>query len=117
MKSFVVSSCIILSIFVATVLNSVFVSKATDELIRNAKEIQFSEESVEEFSQLWEKRQFLIRISSSHKETHRINEAVVVLKEKTKNNTRENFDEERALIIEYLIQIKDDETVSLDSII
>ena len=117
MKTFIISLCSLITIFIFTIINGIYVSRTTSLLIDKAKRMDNDVVSVLSFAQEWEKHQFLIRISSSHKETHRIDEALSILKEKARNNVPDGFNEERALLIEYLTQIKEDETVSLDSII
>jgi len=117
MKAFIVSLSVILTIFVLTIVNSVYISHTTDTLINDAKLLNINDDSVQSFAELWEKKQFIIRISSSHDETHKIDEVLAVLKSKVNEGDASGFCEERALLVEYLTQIHEDETVSFDSII
>lgn len=117
MKAFIVSLSIILAIFVLTIINSVYVSNVTNELINHAQSLTIDGDSVDKFSFLWEKKQFSIRLSSSHEETHKIDEVLAVIKSKASTKDYVGFCDQRALLVEYLIQIHDDETISLDSII
>lgn len=117
MKAFVVSLSIILTVFLLTIINSVYISHTTDALIKEALSLKIEDDSVEKFSQSWEKKQFIIRISSSHDETHKIDETLAVLIAKVAEGSYSGFCEERALLVEYLTQIQEDETVSFDSII
>ena len=117
MKAFIVSLSIILLVFLLTAVNCFFVGKTTSELIELASTLRIDDESVEHFSHIWEEKQFFIRISSSHEETHKIDESLAVLKAKVNEGDASGFCEERALLVEYLVQIHEDETVSFDSII
>lgn len=117
MKAFVISLSIILAIFLLTILNSVYVSHTAEFLIKEATAIEIGNGSVERFAELWEQKQFSIRITASHEETHKIDEALAVLMAKSKENDASGFCEERALLVEFLVQIRDDEKVCLDSII
>ncbi len=117
MKAFVVSLLIILAIFVSTVINCIYVNNVTSDLIEAALSIQIDDGSIQRFAALWEEKQFSIRMSSSHDETHKIDETLAILKSKEKEGDASGFCEERALLVEYLIQIQEDEVVSFDSII
>lgn len=117
MKAFVSSLLIILGIFTLTIINSIYVGNVTETLIVEASKLSAYDNSVEEFISLWSEKRVIIRISSSHEETHKIDEALAVLKAKAIENDPSGFLEERALLLEYLNQIQEDETVSFDSII
>ena len=117
MKAYIVSLSIILIIFGITIANSIYVHNATNVLIEEAQVLSIDNESVARFYELWEEKQFAIRISSSHDETHKIDEVLGVLSAKAKEGDPSGFCEERALLVEYLKQIQEDEKISLDSII
>ena len=117
MKAFVFSLSTILIVFILTIINSVYVSHTANFLINEARMLNINDDSVERFSSMWDEKQFIIRISSSHEETHKIDESLAVLKAKVNEGDASGFCEERALLLEYLMQILEDETVSFDSII
>ena len=117
MKAFVISLIVIFSILSLTILNSVYTSNVISSLIDDAKSLNLEDNSVYEYTKKWEKKQPIIKISSSHKETHKIDEILKVLESKSHNNVYNGFEEDKMLLIEYLMQIKEDETVSFDSII
>lgn len=117
MKAFIVSICIVVFLFTLTFTNGFFIKNITDTLISDAKHLSQDDESVDIFIEKWEKMQFFVRISSSHKETHRIDEILSAIKAKELNNINSGFYEDCALLIQYLKQIQDDETVTFDSII
>ncbi|MBE6674784.1 MAG: DUF4363 family protein [Ruminococcaceae bacterium] len=117
MKAFVISLVVLTLILAATIFNSIYIFDVTSSLIDCAESLKIDDDSVFAFKEKWEKVQFLIRLSSSHKETHRIDEVLGVLEEKVNNKTENGFVEERALLIEYITQIQEDEKVSIDSII
>lgn len=117
MKAFIVSFLIVFVIFGITIANSIYVHNATSTLIEEAQALSIDNESVTRFCELWEKKQFAIRISSSHDEAHKIDEVLEVLLAKAKEGTTSGFCEERALLVEYLKQIQEDEKISIDSII
>ena len=117
MRAFIISLSIILLIFTITLFNSIYVENATAELISCAKGLSINDASIEQFARLWDKKQFAIRLSSSHDETHKIDEALAVLAAKAKESDPSGFCEEKALLIEYLTQIQEDEKISIDSII
>ena len=117
MKAFIISALVLGVILCLAVINSVFIYNVTNSLIEDAESMNLNNESVYEFKRRWEDVQAFIKITSSHKETHRIDEAIGVLVAKKEYNIENEFEEEKALLIEYLIQIQEDETVSFDSII
>ena len=117
MKAFVISLSTIVVIFTLAIANSIYVSYVTSTLINHAVTLRADDDSVKSFSSLWEEKQFFIRISSSHDETHRIDEVLAVLDSKSNENDPNGFCEQQALLIEYLVQIQEDEKITLDSII
>ncbi|MBO5313442.1 MAG: DUF4363 family protein [Clostridia bacterium] len=117
MKAFIVSVCVLTVIIALSIFNSVYINNVTSTLLQEAEFIEMTVESVSRFKELWSEHEPFIRLSSSHKETHRIDEVISVLMSKAEDSVQSGFDEERALLIEYLTQIKEDETVSFDSII
>lgn len=117
MKAFLISSCLIILIFSLTIFNGIYIINVTNSLIKEAESLTLDIKSIEKFHLCWRKHQSLIKLSSSHKETHRIDELLCVMQENAKANIYNNFYEDRALLIEYLKQIQEDETVSFDSII
>lgn len=117
MKSFIISTVFIVLIVALSVFNSLYINNVANVLIKEAEKLEFDDESVFDYSKLWEKYTPAIRISSSHKEAHRISEVIEILKSKAEKKIDAGFYEQRALLIEYITQIKEDETVSFDSII
>lgn len=117
MKAFVISLCIIVSIYSLTIFNAIYINNEASSLIEMAKKLDPQTEEVQNFIDEWEGVQFFFRISSSHKETHRIDEVLNVLLTKANIGTKNGFYEDRASLVEFLTQIKEDETLSLDSII
>lgn len=117
MKAFIISICTLSILFAFTVLNGIYINKVTAKLMYEAEKIELNPGSVNEFSNMWRKYQFIINISSSHKETHRIDEGISILKKKASANISEGFEEEKTLLIEYFFQIGTDERVSIGSII
>jgi hypothetical protein len=100
-----------------TAVNALYINKVTLSLIDEAKELALNSDSINSFTENWEKALPIIKISTSHKETHRIDESIATLLSKAEHGELQGFEEEKALLAEYLMQIKDDETVSFDSII
>ena len=117
MKAFVVSVIVLSLMLAMTIANAIYINNVTEYFITEAESLSPRKESVAEYTQKWEKHLPVIKISTSHKETHRIDETLEVLMAKAENGICTEFEEGRALLIEYLNQIKDDEQVSLDSII
>ena len=117
MKAFVISLATLLALFALTIFNGICINKTIDSLLNSASSITHSNNSIAVFSKEWDKAEPLIRLSSSSKETHKIDEAIKVLKIKSISKNASGFYEEKELLMEYLQQIKDDEKVSLDSII
>ena len=116
MKSFIVSITILLCLIGLTVANSLYINNVTNSLLEMASGIEANTDSVASFSTFWEKHKPFIKISSSFEETNRIDEAIVILKEKAKNAGIYGFYEERGLLIEYITKIQKDERISLDNI-
>ncbi|MBQ8145454.1 MAG: hypothetical protein IJ039_01595 [Clostridia bacterium] len=117
MKAFIISTVALTLILFLAVFNSIFIYNVTNSLIEDAQGLSIDNNSVSEYAERWEDLQPLIKISSSHKETHRIDEVIGVLKAKTEHQISSGFEEEKSLLIEYLIQIQEDEKVTFDSII
>ncbi len=117
MKAFVISVIVLALILFLAIFNSIYIYNVTNSLIDDAESLNAENESVVEYAKQWERLQPFIKITSSHKETHRIDEVIGVLTAKAKSHTVSGFEEEKALLIEYLIQIQEDERVSFDSII
>ena len=117
MKAFIAALSVVLIIFTLTIANSIYVGSVTNKLIYHAKSLSFCNSSIEYFSKLWEETQFIIRLSSSHDETHKIDEVLAVLTSKIKEGDSNGFCEQQSLLVEYLTQIQEDEKISLDSII
>jgi hypothetical protein len=117
MKAFIISVSTLGLILCLAIINSIYIYNVTNSLIADAEGLRVDDESVIEFKERWEGLQTIIKITSSHKETHRIDEVVGVLFAKKENGTVNGFEEEKALLVEYLVQIQEDERVSLDSVI
>lgn len=117
MKAFIISLSIVLALFILTALNSIFVNYTVSSLIEQAQSLQIGDDSVKKFANTWNEKQFFIRLSSSHEETHKIDEAVKVLEAKVQEGNASGFCEERALLVEYLTQILEDEAISFENII
>ena len=117
MKAFVISTIVLILILLLAIFNSIYIYNVTNSLIAEADELSINDESVKEYKKRWETLQPFIKITSSHKETHRIDEVLGVLAAKAKGKISSGFEEEKSLLIEYLIQIQEDERVTFDSII
>lgn len=117
MKAFVISLIVIVGIFALTIANSILINNVTSVLIEQASALELGDGSIEQFSNLWYKKQIIIRMTSSHEETHKIDEVLSILDAKDKEGNCADLQEERALLVEYLLQIKEDETITFDNII
>ena len=116
MKSFLISTTILLCLVALTIGNSLYINKVTNSLLEDAHAIEPTVDSVEHFNKLWEKHKAFVKISSSFEETNKIDEAIGILKTKAELLTPQGFYEERTLLIDYIEKIQNDEKINIDSI-
>ena len=117
MKAFIFSSVIILFIFAITLANGIFVQKSAACLIDEAQEMQMGNGALESLTARWSENRFFVSITTSQDEILKIDDVLAQLKEYEKQSNKSEFYSCRALLIEYLVQIKGDEELSLNNII
>ena len=117
MKAFIFSTAIVIIIFALTLTNGFFVQKATTDLLTKAQALQTDDSSLERLAALWDEKRFFVSITTSQDEILKIDDALAQLKSHRKQEDKSKFYEQRALLINYLVQIKSDEEISIDNVI
>ena len=117
MKAFIFSAVIVICIFALTLANGSFVQKATANLIDEAEEMQINNGGLERVASLWHENRFFISITTAQDEILKIDDIIAQLKAYEQEGNAGEFSACRALLTEYLAQIKSDEELSLDNII
>ena len=118
MKSLIFSLCALILLVGIIILNGVYIKNVTTDLENLAKKITWGDmESIDAFKVSWEENEHKICLSVSHKDIDNVNIAVSVLEEKQKTGEKDAFYEYRALLLEYVTEIKNKERVHIDNIV
>ncbi len=117
MKAFVISLLILGVIIALIMINGIYVSNKTDELECIA--LTLTPETSDEFFTLynmWSEIERIFCLSISHKDIDNLNIALSVLKEKYESKEDDGFYEYKALLINYIREIRNKEALSLDTV-
>lgn len=117
MKEFIISICIVLLIFTTTFANSFFVKKDTKELIDKVSSLNVHYESYRELENLWNKKSDFISLSSSTKETDKIEDMLSAIGSHYKTGDFSGLEEKKSLLINYIKLISNHERVNIENII
>ncbi len=118
MKGFIISVCIIAVIFALIIVNSIYIINVTDNLIDKVNLLDSNSYIVmKEIMELWEKNSFIICLSSSTKETDKIEDMLSALEAMYEAGSFLGLDEKKALLINYIRLINTHEKVSIDNIL
>lgn len=118
MKGFIFSLCIIIVIFALVIANSLYTLNVTETLI---DKINFltpeSDTLMHEIRTLWDKNSFILGLSSSTKETDRIEDMLSTLEVMYRSNTFSGLEEKKALLTNYIRLINMHERLNIENLI
>lgn len=117
MKEFIICLCIIALILIVVIINSVYTKNVTSKLIEGVKLLNEDYDNYESLTKLWDKNIFWIGLSSSTKETDKIEDMLSALASLYKIGDFSTLEEKKSLLINYIELISDHERVSIDNII
>ncbi len=118
MKGFIFSVCIIAFIFILVALNSVYVKRITGSLIDKIETLNYNSYDVmKEIRELWDKNSFVIGISSSTKETDKIEDMLASLESMYRKSSFLGLEEKKSLLINYIKLIQSHEKLSIENIL
>ena len=117
MKEFIISICIVLLIFAITFVNSFFVKKDTKELIDKVSSLNMHYESYRELENSWNEKSNFISLSSSTKETDKIEDMLSAIESHYKTGDFSGLEEKKSLLINYIKLISNHEKVNIENII
>ena len=117
MKAFIISICIVILIFSATFVNSFFVKKVTENLIEKVSFLNEDYESFDNLKGFWNKKSSFICLSSSTKETDKIEDMLSAIESLYKTDDFLGLEEKKSLLINYIRLISNHERVNIENII
>lgn len=118
MKSLIFSLCALILLVGIIILNGIYIKNVTADLENEAMKISWQDEaSIQDFRELWESNEHKICLSVSHKDIDNVNFALSVLESKQKDGEKDSFYEYRALLCEYIKEIRNKERVHIDNIV
>ncbi len=117
MKEFIICLCIIALILIVVIINSVYTKNVTSKLIEGVKLLNEDYDKYESLTKLWDKNIFWIGLSSSTKETDKIEDMLSAIASLYKIGDFSTLEEKKSLLINYIELISDHERVSIDNII
>ncbi|MBR2024642.1 MAG: DUF4363 family protein [Clostridia bacterium] len=117
MKGFIISVCIMVFILVLVIINSIYVTNITCELVEKIESLDSSYETYNALLNLWDKNSFAIQLSSSTKETDKIEDMISAIGSLYKTGDFSGFEEKKSLLVNYIRLIKSHEKISLENII
>ena len=118
MKGFVISICIVIIIFSLVGVNSFYVKRVMENLKKSVDELKPQDHALmSEVTTLWKKNKFFICLSSSTKETDKIDDMISALEAMYEHDSFLGLEEKKALLINYISLISSHERLSLENII
>ncbi len=115
MKAFIISLCIVLVLTLLIGFNAIYINKVTKELISRTDSTSFDNYS--ELVLLWQKRKMIISLCANHREVDKIEEQIVLIKNACKSKSKDELDRAKALVTNYINQIKRHEELTIDNIL
>lgn len=118
MRASIIAVTVLLLLLLIIICNGIYINFITGDLLNEIKGLNPSDEkALNDAYEHWEKHHFYICLSSPHEKTDKIEEAFLVLLEKAKAGESDAFYEYKALLLNYIEEIRRIQAVSLDSII
>ena len=117
MKAFVLAISSILVLILLVIINGIYVSNVTEKLDSLASELKIDDSSdLEELEKYWKKHESIICLSILHKDVDNLNIAIDVLKSKQENGEASGFYEYKAMLLNYIEEIKNKDRVHFHNI-
>lgn len=118
MKGFIISICIIAVIIGLVVANSFYTLKVTEHLIDKINLLDSNNYILmKEIQEKWDKSSFFIGLSSSAKETDKIEDMLSSMEAMYNTGEFLGLEEKKSLLINYIKLINSHERVSLENIL
>ena len=118
MKYFVICLCVVLLIFGLVTVNSFYVRKITDELCKRVDLLRSYEfDTYKMLADLWDKSKLFIGLTSSTKETDKIEDMLSSIASAYKTNDFYSLEEKKSLLINYIRLIGNHEKLNIENII
>lgn len=118
MRASIISLCIFVILVLVVIFNGVYINFITDDLVNEVMELDIeSYEEVLAVYEKWSNHHFYICLSSPHDKTDKVEECFRVILEKAKGGEKEGFFEYRALLLNYIEDIKRVQSFSIDAIV
>ena len=117
MKGFIISCMIIAFVFTAVIINSFCVKNVINDLVEKVESVDTNYDSYKSLVGLWEKSNFLLKVSSSTKETDKIDDMLSAIKSLYKTGDFSSLEEKKSLLINYMRLIEGHEKINFDNLI
>ncbi len=118
MKAIILAVSSILLLILVVIINGIYVSHVADELNGMAKELTIeNERGLEELEDYWKKKESIVCLSIPHDDVDNLNIAIDVLKSKQQNGEVGGFYEYKAMLLNYIEEIKNKERVHIHNIL
>ncbi|MBQ8545702.1 MAG: DUF4363 family protein [Clostridia bacterium] len=118
MKAFIFAGLSILILILIVVVNGIYVSSVSKELEELSTELSFDDKNgLEELESYWRKNETIVCLSISHNDIDNLNIAIDVLKSKQKNGEDSGFYEYKAMLLNYIEEIRNKERVHIHNIL
>lgn len=104
---------------VAVLLNSLYVSKISNDMEKEALKIKDSPSigRLEELEDIWDKSRLLVSISVPHKETDELEKGLLVLRARIESGSEHGTSEALELVLRAIYELKTHGTVSVDNVL
>lgn len=117
MKEFIICLCIIALILIVVIINSVYTKNVTSKLIEGVKLLNEDYDNYESLTQLWDKNIFWIGLSSSTKETDKIEDMLAAIGSLYRSNDLLGLEEKKSLLINYIRLIANHEKIGVENML
>lgn len=118
MKGFIASICIMAIILGLVIANSIFTLNTTNDLIEKIRLLNSdSYILMEEILELWDEKSPILCLSSSTKETDKIDDMLSAIESMFNSNNFLGLEEKKSLLINYIKLINTHERVSIENIL
>lgn len=118
MKGLIISLCVIAVILGLVIANSLYTLNVTDTLISKTNKLDSGSYTfMAELLNYWKKQAPIIGLSSSTKETDKIEDILATLDAMYKSNNFLGLEEKKALLTNYIKLIRTHEMVTIENIL
>ena len=117
MRVFIICVCVVAVLIGLVTVNSILVSGIADELIQCVEALDTSSQNYDKLVQLWDKNCSFISLTSSTKETDKIEDMLAAIGSMYKAQDFLGLEEKKSLLINYIRLISNHERVNVENII